>query len=77
MRLVPTSIESSSRQPQGLLLLLLLLLLLFLLLLSSGGTFLPTLEDYEDYNINLAGDETAELNTEVYDFKDVLHSIRD
>ncbi|XP_023345921.1 uncharacterized protein LOC111714919 [Eurytemora carolleeae] len=42
----------------------------------QGGTFLPTLEDYEDYNINLAGDETAELNTEVYDFKDVLHSIR-
>ena len=41
---------------------------------------MPTLGDYEDFNINLAGEDVIDQGDEgnqVYDFKDVLHSIRD
>jgi len=42
---------------------------------SDTDTFVPTLDDYEDFNINFVDEQ--ESTTQQYDFRDVLHSIRD
>jgi len=42
----------------------------------SNGLFIPSNGDYDDYNLNYIDDEDGDTYAPDYDFKDVLHSIR-